>query len=54
MAGIITKKKAKEILRHGEIGGVEITKKQRGFFGLIAGTPRKKLKRKIRKKSLLT
>lgn len=49
----ITKKKAKQILREGEIGGKKLTQAQMGFFGLIARTPRKKLKRKIRKKSLL-
>lgn len=34
--------KAGEILRHGEVRGHKLTKKQRGFFGLIrgGGTPR--------------
>lgn len=49
MAGTLTRKKAKTILRHGEIRGQSLTQKQRGFFGLIAGGQR----RKIRKKSLL-
>lgn len=49
----ITKKKAGEILRHGEVRGKPLTQAQIGFFGLVRGTPKKKLKRKIRKKSLL-
>ncbi len=49
----ITKKKAGKILKHGEIRGKPLTQAQIGFFGLVRGTPRKKLKRKIRKKSLL-
>lgn len=51
---VITKKKAGKILEHGTIRGKPITQAQIGFFGLVRGTPRKKLKRKIRKKSLLT
>lgn len=30
------KKKAKEILRHGEVRGKKLTKKQRGLFGVVA------------------
>lgn len=37
MAKIVSKKKAKEILRHGEIGGKPLTKKQIGYFGARAG-----------------
>jgi len=33
----VSKPKAKEILRHGEIRGHKLTKKQRGFFGARAG-----------------
>ena len=32
-----TKKKSKKILKHGKIRGNKLTKKQRGFFGAIAG-----------------
>jgi len=35
--GKLTKKKAKKILRHGEVRGHTLTKKQKGLFGLIAG-----------------
>jgi hypothetical protein len=40
----ISQKKAKEILRHGEVHGKRLTKKQKAFFGAIAGgeRPRKK------------
>lgn len=33
----LTKKKAKEILRHGSVRGHRLTRKQRGFFGARAG-----------------
>jgi len=33
----MSKEKAKQILREGEIGGKAITEKQEGLFGLIAG-----------------
>lgn len=33
----ITKAKAKKILRHGEVRGRKLTKKQKGFFGARAG-----------------
>ena len=33
----LTKKKAKEMLEHGEVRGHALTEKQRGLFGLIAG-----------------
>ena len=38
-----TQAKAKKIKKHGEIRGKKLTKKQEGFFGLIAGgrTPTK-------------
>jgi hypothetical protein len=32
--------KAKEILRHGEVHGKPLTKKQRGMFGAAAGKGR--------------
>ena len=50
MAGKLTKRKARMILREGEVRGKKLTKAQLGFFGLIAGGNRKK----IRKKTLLT
>lgn len=37
MAIGLTQKKAKTILRHGEVGSRSLTKKQKAFFGLIAG-----------------
>lgn len=41
--GSVTRKKAKEILRHGEVHGRPLTKKQKGFFGARAGgAPRRK------------
>ena len=49
MAGL-TKKKAKTILEEGMVRGKPLTKKQKGFFGLVAGGQKKK----IRKKTLLT
>ena len=33
----LSKSKAKEMLRHGEVHGEPLSKKQRGLFGLIAG-----------------
>lgn len=33
----ITAKKAKKILKHGEVRGKSLSKKQRGFFGARAG-----------------
>ena len=32
-----SKHKAKEMLKHGEVGGKKLTKKQKGLFGAIAG-----------------
>lgn len=29
--------KARKILKHGEIGGKPLTRKQKGLFGVIAG-----------------
>jgi len=37
MAKKLTVKKAKKILRHGEVHGKPLTKKQKGFFGARAG-----------------
>ena len=34
---VVSKGKAKEILRHGEVKGRTLTKKQKGFFGARAG-----------------
>lgn len=36
MAKTLTKKKAKTILREGEVRGKKLTKRQRGLFGLVA------------------
>lgn len=49
---IPTKAKAKEILRHGEIGGKPLTKKQKGYFGARAGGQpvRRKTSRKTSKR----
>jgi len=33
----LSRSKAKEILRHGSVRGHKLTKKQRGFFGAVAG-----------------
>lgn len=33
----LSKAKAKEILKHGEVRGHKLTKKQKGFFGARAG-----------------
>jgi len=39
------KRKAKEMLRHGEVRGNPLTEKQRGLFGVIASgkKPRKRM-----------
>lgn len=34
---MVTKAKAKKILKEGQIGGKALTKKQKGFFGARAG-----------------
>ena len=33
----VSRKKAKKILKHGEVRGKSLTKPQKGLFGLIAG-----------------
>ena len=33
----VSTQKAKEIMKHGTVHGEKLTKKQKGFFGLIAG-----------------
>ena len=39
----LSKRKAREMLHHGEVHGESLTKKQRGYFGAVAsGTARKK------------
>lgn len=44
--GNLSKGKAKEILRHGEVRGKPLTKKQKGFMGAKAGgAPMKKGKK---------
>ena len=42
MAKKLTKKKAREILKHGSVHGKPLTKKQKGFFGARAGGARRK------------
>ena len=32
----VSEEKAKEILRHGSVHGEPLTKKQKGFFGVLA------------------
>jgi hypothetical protein len=39
---VVTKAKAKKILKHGSVQGKRLTKKQRGFFGARAGGKRRK------------
>jgi len=34
---VASRKKAKKILKHGEVRGKSLTKPQQGLFGLIAG-----------------
>ena len=38
---MVTKTKAKKILRHGSVRGKKLTKKQKGFFGARAGGKRR-------------
>jgi len=46
MAGKLSQRKAKKILRHGTVGGKPLTEKQEGFMGARAGgAPVKKKKR---------
>jgi len=45
-SSVPTKAKAKKILRHGEIGGKPLTKRQKGFFGARAGGAPKSRKRR--------
>ena len=45
----ITRKKAKEMLSHGEVHGQPLTQKQRGLFGVIA-SGKKPTKLKIKRK----
>ena len=39
---MVTKAKAKKILKHGSVHGKPLNKKQRGFFGARAGGKRRK------------
>jgi hypothetical protein len=39
---MVTKAKAKKILKHGSVQGKPLTKKQRGFLGARAGGARRK------------
>lgn len=45
---VVSKTKAKKILKDGKIGGKPLTKRQRGFFGARAGGVKRK--RKTRKR----
>jgi len=40
--GSVSSKKAKEILRHGEVRGHKLTRRQKGYFGARAGNAPKK------------
>jgi hypothetical protein len=42
----VTRQKAKKILRHGEVHGKPLSKRQRGFFGARAGGQPVKRKRR--------
>ena len=46
----LTKAKAKIILREGKIRGKKLTRKQKGFFGLIASGKKATRLRKKKKK----
>lgn len=46
----LTKRKARKILRDGEVHGKPLTKKQKGFFGARAGGAPVKRKRKAKRK----
>ena len=39
--GSVSREKAKEILKHGSVGGHKLTKKQKGYFGARAGGARR-------------
>ena len=39
---MVTKAKAKKILKHGSVHGKPLTKRQRGFLGARAGGARRK------------
>lgn len=39
---MVTKAKAKKILKHGSVRGHKLTKKQRGFMGARAGGAKRK------------
>lgn len=43
---VISKAKAKKILRHGEVRGKKLTKRQKGFLGARAGGAPVRRKRK--------
>ena len=49
----LTKAKARKILKDGTVRGHALTKKQRGYFGIIAGggKPRSKKRKTSRKRS---
>lgn len=49
MAKRPSKAKAREILRDGTVHGKALTKRQRGFFGAIAGGKRIRRKKKPKK-----
>lgn len=39
---MVTKRKAKKILRHGSVHGKRLSKRQKGFFGARAGGTQRK------------
>lgn len=50
---MVSMMKAKEIMRHGEVKGHSLSKKQKGLFGLVAGggSPSKMARKLKNKKS---
>ena len=49
--GLPTRRKARKILRHGQVGGRSLTRPQTGFFGVVAGGGRPtRLSPKIRRR----
>lgn len=50
MAKKLTSTKAKKILEDGKVNGEKLTKRQRGFFGAVAGKNSTKVKTSGRKK----
>ena len=47
---VVSRKKAKKILKHGSVRGKPLTPKQQGLFGVIAGGRKPTRLKKKRKK----